>query len=169
VGCNFQCPFCQRYTTQTMPQIKQTYVDTGKVRYVLKNFPLTQIHPQALAAAEAAECAGEQGKFWDMHDKLFAEQKQWADNSDAVSVFKGFAKDLGLDEKAFEECVTSARYQDKIMADQKEDIAAGVQGTPAFFINGIVNVPVVRTLATELPLTVPIRPLETTAAFAGPP
>ncbi len=133
---DFQCPFCRRYTTETMPQLKQDYIDTGKVKYVLKNFPLTQIHPQAVLAAETAECAGEQGKYWEMHDKLFGEQKQWSGNSDAVSVFKGFAKDLGLDEKAFDECVTSERYKDKIMADQKEGIAAGVTGTPAFFING---------------------------------
>jgi len=133
---DYQCPYCQRHATQTLVQIKNDYIDTGKVRYILKNFPLTQIHPQALTAAQVAECAGEQGKYWEMHEKLFDEQKQWSGNNDAFSVFKGFAKDLSLDEKAFEECVTSERYKDKAMADQKEGIAAGVTGTPAFFING---------------------------------
>ncbi len=133
---DYQCPFCQRHSLQTLPQIKKEYVDTGKVKYVLKNFPLTQIHPHAISAAEAAECAGEQGKYWEMHEKLFSEQKQWAGSNDASAVFKSFAKELGLDEKAFDECMTSERYKDKIMADQKEGIAAGVTGTPAFFING---------------------------------
>jgi len=133
---DYQCPFCQRYSTQTMPQIKENYVDTGKIQYVLKNFPLTQIHPQSVSAAMAAECAGEQGKYWEMHDKLFGEQKQWSGNNDSASIFKGFAKELGLNEKDFDECVTSERYKDKIMADQKEGMAAGVTGTPAFFING---------------------------------
>ena len=133
---DFQCPFCQRYTQQTLPQIKEDYVATGKVRYVLKHFPLTRIHPQAVPAAIASECAGEQGKFWEMHDKLFDEQQQWSGNDDANSIFKGFAKDLGLDEEAFDECITAERYKDKVMANQEEGIAAGVQGTPAFFING---------------------------------
>jgi len=133
---DYQCPYCQRHSLDTLSQIKQTYIDTGKVKYVLKNFPLTQIHPQAVSAADAAECAGEQGKYWEMHEKLFSGQKQWAGNNDAATVFKDFARELGLDEKAFDECTTSERYKDKIMADQKEGIAAGVTGTPAFFING---------------------------------
>ncbi|RUA17852.1 MAG: hypothetical protein DSY55_01335 [Clostridia bacterium] len=131
---DYQCPFCQRHASQTMPGLKE-YIDSGKVRYILKNFPLTQIHPKAVIAGEAAECAGEQGKYWEMHDKLFENQKQWAESSDALKVFKGFAKELGLDEKAFETCVSSDRYKDKLMADQKEGVNAGVSGTPAFFIN----------------------------------
>lgn len=133
---DFQCPFCRRYDQETLSQIKDNYVESGKVRYVLKHFPLTQIHPQAVSAAIAVECAGEQGKFWEMHDKLFEEQQQWSGKDDAASVFKGFAKDLGLDEKDFDACVTEERYKDKVMANQKEGVAAGVRGTPAFFING---------------------------------
>lgn len=132
---DYQCPFCQRHALQTMPGLKE-YIDSGKVRYILKNFPLTQIHPNAVIAGEAAECAGEQGKYWEMHDKLFETQKQWEGNSDPLKVFKGFAKELGMDEKAFETCVSSDRYKDKLMADQQEGINAGVSGTPAFFING---------------------------------
>ena len=133
---DFQCPFCRRYDEETLPQIKKEYIDTGKVRYMLKHFPLTQIHPQAVPAAIASECAGEQGKFWEMHDKLFSQQDQWSGKDDANSTFKTFAKDLGLDEKAFDECITAERYKDKVMDNQKEGMAAGVQGTPAFFVNG---------------------------------
>ncbi len=134
---DYQCPFCLRYFQQTFEAIKQNFVDTGKVRYVFKDFPITQIHPQAPKAAESAECAGEQGRYWDMHDRLFqGQQAEWNQNPDALSIFYGYAEELDLDMNAFRECVESGRYTDEVASDLNEGMRAGVTGTPTFFING---------------------------------
>ncbi len=132
---DYQCPYCLRNFQQTFPKIKENYIDTGKVKYVFKDFPLS-FHKQAMPASMAAECAGEQGKYWEMHDKLFSERDRWNENPDVNNVMKDFAKELGLDTKQFNECFDSEKYKDEILADQQEGIAAGVKGTPAFFING---------------------------------
>ena len=135
---DYQCPFCEQYFKQTYPQLLKDYVDTGKVKYIVKNFPLTQIHPNALPAAEAAECAGAQGKYWEMHDKLFGSQSEWSGQSNAMDTFKKYAADLSLDKDKFNTCLDTGQFQSEIDADQKEGIAAGVTGTPAFFINGVL-------------------------------
>jgi protein-disulfide isomerase len=117
----------------------ENYVETGQVRYVFKDFPLTSIHPQALKAAEAARCARDVGgddMYWQMHDWLFAGQDQWSNNPDHAAVFKGYAGRLGLDQTAFDECLDSGRYEELVMADLSEGAGFGVSGTPAFFING---------------------------------
>jgi len=129
------CPHCAAFHRDTLPKIKKEYIDTGKVKLVFKDFPLS-FHEQAMPAALAAECAGEQGNYWEMHDKLFGEQSRWVDNPKADDVLKQFADELGLDTKQFNECYDSRKYEDEINADMQEGIAAGVQGTPAFFING---------------------------------
>ncbi len=135
---DFQCPFCQRHATQTMPAIIEKYVNEGIVRYVFKDFPLTSIHAQAVEAAEAARCTLEQNEeaYLPMHDMLFSRQQEWADNSQATAVFISFADELGLDTTAFEACLTSNKYEEAIMADLDEGVSLGVNGTPAFFING---------------------------------
>lgn len=132
---DFQCPFCSRHFQQTFPLIKENYIDSGLVRYVFKDFPLTRIHPQAVPAANAARCAGEQDAYLEMHNMLFDNQEEWA-NSQAETVFIGYADVLGLDKAAFGQCVQENRYEDAIMADLNEGIDVGVSGTPAFFING---------------------------------
>ncbi|RME81522.1 MAG: hypothetical protein D6775_13360 [Caldilineae bacterium] len=134
---DYQCPFCLRHFQQTMPQIKAQYIDTGKVRYIFKDFPIASIHPQAPKAAEAAECAGEQGMYWPMHDRLFqGQQAEWNQNPDAVNIFKGYATELGLDREAFDACLDGGKYEAEVAADLNEGIRAGVTGTPSFFING---------------------------------
>jgi len=132
---DYQCPYCLRNYQQTFPQLKKDYIDTGKVRYVFKDFPLS-FHEKAIPAALAAECAGEQGKYWEMHDKLFGEHDAWVSAEQPEEVFKEFAKDLGLDTDQFNECLDSQKYLDEIKADMQEGVNAGVKGTPAFFING---------------------------------
>jgi len=132
---DYQCPFCGRHFQQTFPQIKEQYIDTGQVRYVFKDFPLTRIHPQAVAAANAARCAGEQEAYLEFHNKLFDNQDAW-NNGQAETVFIGYAAELGLDKAAFGQCVQENRYEEAIMADLNEGIDVGVSGTPAFFING---------------------------------
>jgi len=132
---DFQCPFCEKFFTETLPQIQEEYIDTGKVKLVFKDFPLS-FHGQAMPAAMTAECAGEQGKYWEMHDKLFGEQSRWVDKPEVNDVMKQFADELGLDTDQFNQCFDSNKYADEINADMQEGIAAGVQGTPAFFVNG---------------------------------
>lgn len=118
------------------PQIVESYVKTGQVRYIFKNFPLS-FHQWSLSAAQAAECAGEQGKYWDMHDALFAGQSEWSSSDDAVPMFKQMAADLDLDPTQFNTCLDEGKYAAKIQADYQEGVQAGVSGTPAFRINGL--------------------------------
>jgi protein-disulfide isomerase len=126
---DFQCPFCK--TAQpTLNSILAKY--KGRVKLAFLDFPLQEIHPQAESAAEAARCAGEQGKFWEFHDALFSDQAKLKPSDLAAH-----ARALGLDEKAFQTCLASGKYKEKIEADIQEGVRAGVGGTPAFFINGV--------------------------------
>lgn len=133
---DYQCPFCLRHFRQTFPLIKANYIDTGLVRYVFKDFPLTSIHPQAFAAAEAARCAGEQEAYVPMHDVLFTKQEEWSGRSDAASLFSQYAAELNLDTAQFDGCMSSGKYEAAVTADLEEGIGFGVGGTPTFFING---------------------------------
>jgi len=127
---DFQCPFCARFSLDTLPQLKENYISKGKVRMVFRDFPLG-FHAQALPAAEAAECADEQGKFWEMHDKIFQNQ-----GSLGTSSYKQWAKDLGLDSAKFDACLDSGKYANEVNKDLQDGQSAGVSGTPTFFING---------------------------------
>lgn len=131
---DFQCPYCKRFYEQTFSSIETNYVDTGKVKVVFRHFPLS-FHQNAEIAAEAAECAGEQDKFWEMHDILFESGSGDGTGLSADDV-KGYASELGLDTTQFNTCVDSSKYAEKIESDMKAGIAAGVGGTPAFVING---------------------------------
>jgi protein-disulfide isomerase len=134
---DYQCPFCARYFQETLPQLLENYVETGQVRYVFKDFPLTQIHPQAPKAHEAARCARELGgdaAYWRMHDRLFAGQGEWSGNAEHVAIFKGYAAELRLDQAAFDACLDGGRYAAAVQADLEEGLGFGVTGTPAFFI-----------------------------------
>ncbi|MEW5987908.1 MAG: thioredoxin domain-containing protein [Chloroflexota bacterium] len=134
---DYQCPYCQRHSAETLPQIISQMVDTGRVRYVFKDFPLDSIHPDARSAAVAAHCANEQEAYWEMHDLLFGRQSEWAgQGANANEVYKGFATELSLDPEAFASCLVSGRYDAVIQASVDEGRALGVSGTPTFFING---------------------------------
>ena len=132
---DFQCPFCKLAFDTTYPSIRSDYVDTGKVLYVVRDFPLPK-HTEADEAAEAANCAGEQSldNFWKMHDLLFSKQDEWAGNSNPKNVFKVYAKGLGLNTVAFNSCLDSNKYQSEIQADIQDGIKYGVDGTPTFYI-----------------------------------
>ena len=125
---DFQCPFCQR-VVPTIKKLKETYGD--KVRVVWKDFPLTQIHPEAFKAAEAGNCAREQGKFWEFHDRLFANQQ--ALQPDAL---KAHAAEVGLDTAKFSACLDSAKYSERVQQHVSLGSTLGVNSTPAVFING---------------------------------
>ena len=133
---DFQCPFCARFFTQTLPQIQQDYIDSGKVKLVFRDFPIDKIHPNAIGASIAAQCANEQGKFWEFHNKLFEGQTQWAglSSSDAVNTFNQYATELGLNSENFYSCLNSTKSLDEITNDYQDGINYGVTGTPAFFI-----------------------------------
>jgi protein-disulfide isomerase len=126
---DYQCPFCARFFKQTFAALKTDYIDTGKVRYVFRDFPLDTIHPQARKAAEAGHCAGAQGKYWEMHDTLFNNQSALK-----VDTLKAFARDLSLDMDAFNACLDQDTYADAVNQHQAAGSQAGITGTPGFFI-----------------------------------
>lgn len=132
---DFQCPFCSRHYQQTYPQIVEQYVEAGIVRYVFKDFPLNSIHPQAAKAAEAARCAGDQEAYLAMHDILFERQNEWS-GKDPIAIFNGYAEEISLDRDSFKQCLSNGTYASAVDADLQEGIDLGVNGTPAFFING---------------------------------
>ena len=133
---DYECSFCSRHVQQTWPLLQAEFVDTGRVRYVFKDFPIAGLHPQAFRAHEAARCAGEQGTYWAMHDQLFTEQSSWAGRSDNASIFERYAAELGLDAGAFEDCLASGRWSGAVNADVAEGASLGARGTPTFFIDG---------------------------------
>ncbi len=121
---------------QTLPKIKSEYIDTGKVRYVFKDFPLA-FHANAQMAAEASRCAGAQDAYWPMHDLLFENQSEWSGlgPKEALEAFVGYARGLELDVAAFETCLESRQFAAQIARDAQEGQRAGVRGTPSFLIN----------------------------------
>ncbi len=133
---DFQCPFCARFHTQTLPSILDEYVNQGKVKLVFRDFPIQSIHPNALPASAAAECANEQNKFREMHDVLFEKQNEWnkIETSDAISLFSKYASDMQINQEMFDSCLTSGKYIDEIKNDLEDGRKYGVSGTPGFFI-----------------------------------
>lgn len=131
---DFECPFCGRFFNETLSQVEEKYINTGKVKFVYRDFPLS-FHPNAQKAAEAGECANEQGKFWEMHDMIFENQ-----SAIAVANLKTYAANLGLNTGQFNSCLDSGKYADEVASDVADGTAAGVSGTPTFFINGQILV-----------------------------
>lgn len=133
---DFQCPFCERFHSKTFPQIEQNYLLTGKVKFVYRDFPIESIHPNALPAALASECADDQEKFWEYHDKLFQNQKKWQglEIQNSLSTFKEYAQELGLNMEEFSSCLDSGKYSQEISNDLQDGRNYGVTGTPGFFV-----------------------------------
>jgi protein-disulfide isomerase len=128
----FECPFCGRFARETFPAIRLAYIDTGKVRWIFRHFPLPA-HDHAQAAAEASECAADQGKFWEYHDLLFKNQSALR-NAD----LKSYASQLGLDRTTFDECLDSGAKAARVQADFDLGRSSGVPGAPVYLINGKV-------------------------------
>ena len=127
---DYECPYCGRWHEQVFTKLRQEYPDT--VRIVYRDFPLTSIHPNAVPAAEAANCANEQDSYWEFHEKLFSGEYGLGEQA-----YVQYADDLGLDMEQFEECLESGRYNDEVMADYQYAASLGVRSTPTFFLNGI--------------------------------
>lgn len=125
---DYECPFCERYSRESYPALISKYGD--RIKYVIRNFPLTNMHPHAEKAAEAAECAADQHMFWEYHDRLFENR-----GSLEVSSLKSYAADLGLDNTRFEECLDSGAKAEIVAADVRVGHELLLRGTPTFFVN----------------------------------
>ena len=147
---DYQCPFCAHHFRESLPQIERDYIKTGKLKYVVRDFPIASIHKNAFKAAEAARCAGEHGKYWEMHEQLFSNQNALDRNELLVH-----AQTVGLELSAFQQCLDSGKYQSKVRRDIVDGSKAGVSGTPAFFLGltqpGTQEVKVLRTIEGAQP------------------
>ena len=132
---DFQCPACGDFATFSKPLIKD-YVDNGTVRFVWYDFPLVQIHKNAMLAARAGRCANEQNQFWAFHDVIFGRQAEWSESDEGVELFTGYAQQAGLDRGAFSQCLRSDKYQQEVSESFQLGTTLGVSGTPTLFVNG---------------------------------
>lgn len=128
---DYQCPLCDRFYKQTESKILKNYA--GKIKFVYRDFPLVNMHIFAMNASLAADCAGEQGKYWEYHNLLFTNQNEWSKTGN----FSKYAEELDMNMTEFNSCFTSQKYINKVKQDKQVGIKAGVTGTPTFFINGI--------------------------------
>lgn len=129
---DFQCPYCKRNFDQTYPSLKKDYIDTKKIAFVSKDFPL-DFHPSAQKSAEAGQCALEQGKYWEMHDKMFSVSTSGGETL-LVANLKQYARDLGLDGTKFDSCLDSGKFTGAVTASAATGQTVGVTGTPGFFV-----------------------------------
>jgi len=129
---DFQCSFCRKFWQTTLPLIEKKYISTGKVKFVYRHLAILGKH--SVASAQAAECAGEQGKFWEYHDKLFASAGSPLAFTDGK--LKGYAKELGLKSQDFNQCLDSGKHLKKVEGETATAAFLGARGTPAFFLNG---------------------------------
>lgn len=134
---DYECPYCRAFYENTLPQIRKQYIDTGKARLMYRDYPLS-FHESAKPGAMAAQCANDQGKFWQFHDKIFGELGKKGQGTVPFSTdeLKSWASQLGLDRAQFDKCLDSGKYSTQVDADVAAGTAAGVSGTPSFFING---------------------------------
>ncbi len=135
---DFECPGCMQFATLTEPDVRQRLVETGQVRFEYFFFPLTSIHRNAASAAYAAACAGDQNKFWEMHDAIFNGFSDWARGAtgNPKRVFRGYAERIGLNVGTWEECYDSDKHRALIQSHVTAGVQRGVEGTPSFFFNG---------------------------------
>lgn len=137
MASDFQCPACKHWHDAFGPEIERDYVATGKIRFAYINFPLNQ-HRNARDASEAAMCAAAQGKFWDMHDRIFATQAAWSVMPDPVAHFRGLAGEAGVDGTAWDACLADDVMLPVIEGDYQRGNAGGVGQTPTFFVGSQV-------------------------------
>lgn len=126
---DFQCPFCARFVRETLPEIEKDYIKTGKLKYVFRDFPITAAHKDAFKAALAAGCALDQGKYWEMHDRLF-------ENPTSFTVYNltQSAEAIGLNKESFQQCLNKNEYETEVQSDFADGLKAGVNQTPTFFL-----------------------------------
>lgn len=133
---DFQCPACGVFAMQVKPYLDLEYIQTGKVKFVFYDFPLTGVHQNAFIASRAARCAGDQGRYWDYHDRLFSTRDEWALDNNPVDKYVGYAEALGMDAGAFEACVESDRHAEAVTASREIGSRMGVSATPTILVDG---------------------------------
>jgi protein-disulfide isomerase len=133
---DFQCPYCKKFALETFPQLERDYVNTGKVRWVFINFPLTSVHAHASAAAELAVCAARQRGFWRVHDLLFQHQEIWAPLKEAGPFLVSLADSAGLSKKTLLTCLETPATLNAVQADAEGAARSGATSTPTFYIEG---------------------------------
>ena len=131
---DYQCPACQSFEMVEFPYVKERLIQTGKIRYVYRDFPLDQPHRWARLAAHSAACANEQNKFWEQHEAIYRTQGEWSPSGDAGSIFRNLAQQTGLDVGKYDDCMKSLKYAGRIQASLDEGIRVGVNSTPSFRI-----------------------------------
>jgi protein-disulfide isomerase len=133
---DFQCPFCRRFALETFPTLEREFVAGGKVKWIFVNFPLTQIHPNAVPTAAFALCAGRQDRFWPAHDLLYRQQEAWAELDDPAPYLLGLADSLELDRTALLACLQDPTTEAAVRRDAESAVRAGANSTPSFYIEG---------------------------------
>ena len=133
---DYECPFCERFYANTLPLIEENYINTGKVNFVYRDFPIQSIHRNAATAAVAAECADDQNSFWSFHDMIFENRGIWGklDGINLLNEFEQYAVTLGLNSEEFDACLESGKYFDEVRKDLQDGQKYGITGTPGFFI-----------------------------------
>jgi len=126
---DYQCPFCSRHYRQVMPGLEMDYIESGQLKYVMRENPIQSIHSRAMGASQAGLCAHDQGKYWEMHNLMFDNQKELD-----VDNLKAFAVTLGLDSAAFDACLDDKKYEKQVNDDLAQGASLGVRGTPAFVL-----------------------------------
>jgi protein-disulfide isomerase len=132
---DYQCPFCQTFATLQMPTIEERLINTGRLRWRYRDFPL-QMHPFARLAAHSAACADEQGKYWQQHNRIYEGQQDWSAARDAAPLFRKYAQAAGLDLARYDACMESGKYAGRIQADYNSGVELGVSSTPTLLVNG---------------------------------
>lgn len=135
---DFQCPFCRRFATETFPTLEREYIATGKVRWIYVNLPLTDIHPNAVPAAQFALCAGRQGQFWPAHDLIFRHQQTWAPLRNPGPFLLSLADSLRLDRTVTTRCLQNEETLDELRLDAEGSQRAGASSTPTFYVEGLL-------------------------------
>lgn len=133
---DFQCPACREFALRTMPALDREYIQPGKVRFVFVNLPLTEIHPNAPIAAEAALCAARQGKFWAMHDALYLHQPEWAPLPDPRAALLALGDSVGADRRRLRACLASGATRTEVAQDAARARRSGARSTPTFYVEG---------------------------------
>jgi protein-disulfide isomerase len=170
---DYQCPACQVFETVQFPDVKSRLIESGRLRWRYRDFPLQQ-HRHSRVAAHAAACADEQGKFWEMHRMIYEAQGDWEAKSDASGVFRDFVKAAGLDVGKYDACMTSAKYAGRIQASYAEGMKVGVASTPTVMVGGrlyagVQNYEMLRHLVDSLaPLAGPKAPTPEAGKLGAP-
>jgi protein-disulfide isomerase len=133
---DFQCPYCRRFALETFPTLEREYITTGKVRWVFVNFPLSTIHPNAVAAAEVALCAAKQGAFWRVHDLLYTHQETWAPLKEPGPFLATLADSAKISRKSLLTCLASPDTRTEIQSEAEGSERTGASSTPSFYIEG---------------------------------